>query len=128
MNERLLQFIWQFRYFNQSTLSTTDGKPLQIIHPGHLNRNSGPDFSEARIKTGDTTWVGNIELHVYASHWYQHKHASDKNYNNVILHVVWNDDMDLQLPFPTLELQNRVSKLLLKKYQMIVSLLIILIP
>ena len=69
MNERLLQFIWQFRYFNQSSLFTADGKDLQIIHPGNLNANSGPDFFEAKIKISNTIWVGNIELHVYASGW-----------------------------------------------------------
>src|SRR5258708_6392187 len=61
-------------------------------------------------------WVGSVELHVKSSDWKNHKHSGDKNYNNVILHVVWQDDDDLKLPFPTLELQSRVSKLLLKKY------------
>jgi len=121
MNERLLQFIWQFRYFNQSTLATTDGKPLQIIHPGILNRNSGPDFSEARIKIADTTWVGNIELHVQASHWYQHKHEYDKNYNNVILHVVWINDKpvfdNIQQSIVTLELQPLVPKITLQRFE-----------
>ena len=122
MNERLLQFIWQFRYFNQSTLSTTDGKPLQIIHPGNLNRNSGPDFSEARIKIAGTTWIGNIELHVQASHWYQHKHEFDKDYNNVILHVVWNNDKDvldnIHQPIATLELQSLVPKITLQRFRL----------
>ncbi|HEX5155025.1 MAG TPA: DUF2851 family protein [Parafilimonas sp.] len=121
MNERLLQFIWQFRYFNQSGLSTTDGKPLQIIHPGMLNRNSGPDFSEARIKIAGTTWVGNIELHVQASHWYQHKHELDKNYNNVILHVVWINDKevldDIHQPIATLEMQSLVPKITLQRFE-----------
>jgi len=121
MNERLLQFIWQFRYFNQSALSTTDGKSLQVIHPGMLNRNSGPDFSEARIKIAGTMWVGNIELHVRASHWYQHKHELDKNYNNVILHVVWINDKevldDIHQPVATLELQSLVPKITLQRFE-----------
>ena len=120
MNERLLQFIWQFRYFNQSSLHTTDGRPLQILNQGILNRNSGPDFSEARIKIDTTLWVGNIELHVNASHWHQHKHAADKNYHNIILHVVWmNDEAVLDKynhPIATLELQPLVAKIMLQHF------------
>ncbi|MBS1756433.1 MAG: DUF2851 family protein, partial [Bacteroidetes bacterium] len=41
----------------------------------------------------------------------------DKNYDNVILHVVWKNDVELNLPFPTLELQYRVSNILLKRYE-----------
>ncbi len=116
MTERLLQHIWQFQYFNSSLLQTTDEQSLLVIQPGLYNTNQGPDFLNAKIKIDNTIWAGSIELHINTSDWQQHNHSNDKNYNNVILHVVWNDDHDLQLPFPTLELQNRVSKLLLKKY------------
>jgi len=125
MNEKLLQFIWQFRYFNQSSLSTTDGKKLQIIHPGNLNRDAGPDFAEAKIKINDTTWVGNVELHVYASHWHQHGHTSNKNYDNVILHVVWVSDKDIfdnnQQPIATLELQSLVPKITLQHFDQLMQ-------
>lgn len=121
MNERLLQFIWQFKYFNQSSLCTTGGKALQIVHPGNFNRNAGPDFSEAKIKIADTVWVGNVELHVKASDWLQHNHASDKNYNNIILHVVWINDKIIfdsnHQPISTLELQSLVPKILLQRFE-----------
>lgn len=121
MNERLLQFIWQFRHFNSSFLQTTDGRQLQIIHAGMLNHNAGPDFSEAKIKIGDTTWVGNVELHVKASDWLLHDHASDKNYQNIILHVVWMNDKFLydnnHQPITTLELQPLVPKIILQRFE-----------
>ena len=121
MNERLLQFVWQFRYYNHSSLHTTDGKSLQIIHPGILNRNSGPDFSEAKIKIDDTTWVGNVELHVCASDWHRHHHSSDKNYSNIILHVVWNNDEaiydDIGQTLTTLEMQSLVAKVTLQRFE-----------
>ena len=116
MTERLLQYIWQFQYFNKSHLQTSDAQTVQVIQPGIYNTNQGPDFLNAKIKIDNTIWAGSIELHINTSDWEQHKHSLDKNYNNVILHVVWNNDHDLQLSFPTLELQNLVSKLLLKKY------------
>ncbi|HEY2726595.1 MAG TPA: DUF2851 family protein [Parafilimonas sp.] len=121
MNERLLQFIWQFRYFNQTSLLTTDGKALQVIHPGNLNCNAGPDFFEAKIKINNTIWVGNIELHVYASGWKDHRHSSDKNYNNVILHVVWRNDATIfdnnNQPIAALELQSLVPKITLQRFE-----------
>lgn len=116
MNERLLQYIWQFQYFNHARLATQQGEILSIIHPGTINKNQGPDFLDAKIKTGETIWAGNIELHVLSSDWKNHKHDDDNNYKNIILHVVWKDDVELDKSFPVLELQSRVSKVLLEKY------------
>jgi hypothetical protein len=43
-------------------------------------------------------------------------HDTDSNYNNVILHVVWRDDISGQIPsIPTLVLEGRVSMFLLKR-------------
>lgn len=117
MNERLLQYIWQFQCYNRSALITEEGESLLVIHPGHFNANQGPDFLDARIKIGLATWAGSVELHINASGWTDHGHSEDKNYENVILHVVWKQDANLKLPFQTLVLENRVSKLLLGKYE-----------
>ena len=117
MTERLLQYIWQFQYYNNGNLQTAEGEPLQILQSGTYNTNQGPDFLNAKIKSGKTTWAGNIEMHINASDWEIHEHSQDKNYNNIILHVVWNNDGVIALPFPTLELQQRVSSILLGKYE-----------
>lgn len=116
MTERLLQFIWQFQYFNNGHLNTSEGEGIQVIFPGQLNNNQGPDFLNAKIIIGNTTWAGSIEIHIKTSDWQKHKHQLDKNYSNVILHVVWEDDGS-QEPVPVLELSTRVSKLLLSKYE-----------
>lgn len=68
-------------------LLTTQGQTLEIIDPGLHNRNAGPDFLNARIKIGDTLWVGSVELHTRSSDWQRHRHHLDPAYNNVILHV-----------------------------------------
>lgn len=117
MTEQLLQFIWQFQYYNKSNLKTTAEEDLQILQVGTHNTNQGPDFLNAKIKCGDTTLVGSIELHLNASEWNVHNHSKDKNYNNVILHVVWHEDKNLSLNFPVVELKSRVSNLLLEKYE-----------
>src|SRR6266498_2003855 len=117
MTERLLQFIWQFQYFNKSELATSSGEIIQIIFPGRHNTNQGPDFSEAKIKIGNTTWAGSVELHFKTSDWKKHNHHIDCNYNNVILHVVWENDNIQQNGIPIFELKERVSKILLQRYE-----------
>ena len=121
MQENLLQYIWQFQYFNHATLLTTAGENIQIIHPGSHNQNQGPDFTAAKIKIGETVWVGNVEIHINSSGWNLHHHSDDSNFNNVILHVVWNNDTAINdrngIPLPALELKSRVSKLLMEKYK-----------
>lgn len=92
MTERLLQYIWQFQYFNKNELSIVGGEALQIIFPGQYNTNQGPDFSASKIIIGKTTWAGTVEVHLKTSDWNKHRHQEDKNYSNVILHVVWEDD------------------------------------
>jgi len=121
MTERLLHFIWQFKYFNKNELFTEAGEPLRVLKHGSYNTNQGPDFSEASIMIDDIILVGSIELHINASDWYKHRHTTDSNYNNVILHVVWNNDkpvMDAHgIPLPTLVLQHRVAKVLLQRFE-----------
>src|SRR5215212_5513440 len=87
--EKLLQYIWQFQYFNKSQLQTVAGENLQIIFPGKLNKDQGPDFTNAQIKIDNTILVGSVELHLKTSQWNEHGHSNDANYKNVILHVVF---------------------------------------
>lgn len=61
---------------------------MEVIDTGLHNRNAGPDFFNAKVKIGDTVWVGNVEIHDRSSDWYTHRHEHDKNYDNVVLHVV----------------------------------------
>jgi len=116
MNERLLQYIWQFQYYHQHHLQTTAGEALQILHPGTWNQHQGPDFSAAKIRIQNTVWAGHIELHIRSSDWHRHKHSDDAQYNNVILHVVWTDDGATPAHIPVLVLENRVSVMLLERY------------
>ncbi len=122
MTEKLLQFIWQFQYFNLSDIKLQSDENLRIIFPGNFNTNQGPDFLEARIYIDNTLWVGSVELHINSSDWNKHAHNADKNYDNVILHVVWKNDESLTSKnIPELVLHNRVSKILLKKYEELMS-------
>jgi hypothetical protein len=119
MNENLLQYIWQFQLFNKMNLYTTELNNLIVLNPGNKNDNQGPDFLNGKIIIENTTWIGSIEIHVKTSDWKLHGHSNDNNYNNVILHVVWEHDVELNLSFPTLELKSLVPKLILQKYEML---------
>jgi hypothetical protein len=115
MTEKLLQFIWNLGYFNNKNLQTTDGENLAILSRGIINYNQGPDFSNAKIVLGTTTFAGTIELHLKTSDWRKHQHESDGQYKNVILHVVYHHDEKVN-DIPVLELDSRISNLLLEQY------------
>ena len=116
MTEKLLQFIWQFQYFNRTPLHTLDGEPLQVVFPGKWNKGQGPDFLNANVRIGNTLLSGSVELHLKTSDWKRHGHDGDENYGNVVLHVVWQHDGLFQKAIPVIELQSRVSMLLLNRY------------
>jgi hypothetical protein len=93
--EHLLQYVWMHKIFPLKLLHTTSGIPLEIIDSGIRNSDAGPDFFNAKIKLGNTVWVGNIEVHTNSSDWYRHGHDKDKSYNSIILHVTGNADCEL---------------------------------
>ena len=93
--EQLLHYTWKHKMFPLGELKTTDGKVVEIIDVGLQNRNSGPDFFNAKIKIDQTLWVGNVEIHDKSSDWYLHGHDKDKAYDNVILHVVGMCDVNV---------------------------------
>jgi hypothetical protein len=117
MTEKLLQFIWKNRYFNQQALEITTGERLSIEYPGEENTHQGPDFLNARICINGNYWIGSVELHLFSSGWMKHNHSEDSNYRNVILHVVWKQDrLDFLRNIPQLELCNRISRLMMETY------------
>lgn len=119
MSEELFQHIWQFRLFTQSGLTTLEGDPVQIDHTGQMNRHAGPDFTGARVRIGATLWVGNVEMHLKTSDWFRHGHQYNLQYRNVVLHVVFEHDMEglSTHGIPVLELQHCIPRLLLQRYK-----------
>jgi hypothetical protein len=121
MTEKLLHYIWQSGYFNQSHLVTQAGETVRIISKGTLNKNQGPDFLSAMVSIGDTVLAGSVELHIKTSDWEKHNHSIDDNYRNVILHVVYEHDRTLDHSIPVLELQPHIPALLLTRYEMLMN-------
>lgn len=120
MKEDLLHFIWQSKFLLRHSLILTSGIPVEVLQTGMYNRDAGPDFLNARVRIGDTLWVGNIEFHVQSSDWIAHQHHQDDAYNNVILHIVYHHDRPIyyanHTPIPTLELRHYLPPILLKRY------------
>ncbi len=121
MREDLLHFIWKYKKLALTDLATTKGEAILLIETGTHNHLAGPDFFNARMKINGQLWAGNVEVHCKSSDWYAHMHQNDTNYDSVVLHVVWSDDLSVfrndGSEIPTLELKKYISKELLKAYQ-----------
>lgn len=89
MTEEFLHFLWKYRLFHIS-----ENEQIEVIHPGYENTDAGSDFQNAKIRIDGTLWAGNVELHIHSSDWMKHGHNADPAYNNVILHVVYDDDKE----------------------------------
>ena len=61
--EKLIHYVWKHKMFPLRELFTTDGESVEVIDAGLSNRNAGPDFFNAKVKIGNTLWVGNVEIH-----------------------------------------------------------------
>jgi hypothetical protein len=114
MKEDFLHYIWRYKKFDFHSLQTSTGEKLTIENVGSYLENAGPDFFNGQITISGQKWAGNIELHLKSSDWYLHHHEQDKAYENVILHVVWEHDVDIfrknNVEIPVLILKEYVSK------------------
>ncbi len=121
MKEDLLHFIWKYQLFESTNIQTSNHQQLIILKTGTQNSDAGPDFFNAKIKIGSTTWVGNIEIHIKSSDWYRHNHQKDKAYDNVILHMVFENDQPVTntegFEIPCLELKGIIDKDLINSYE-----------
>ncbi|WP_159021411.1 DUF2851 family protein [Formosa sp. L2A11] len=125
MQEDFLHYLWKYKKFDTNKLQTVLGEAVQLLNVGQHNFNSGPDFFNAQLKINNQLWAGNVEIHIKTSDWYVHHHEIDPAYDNVILHVVWEHDVDIfrkdNSVIPTLVLKDVVSKSALNGYHQLFS-------
>lgn len=125
VQEDFLHFVWQHQYFNSSHLFTTEGKSLEVFKTGFHNELAGPDFKEARLKIDGLLWTGSIEIHLKSSDWLAHQHSGDPNYENVILHVVYEHNQEVLdeegRTIPTLALKGLIKPGILSRYKTILN-------
>lgn len=118
MTEQFFQFIWQYSLYDGANLMTTSGEKIIVQFQGKQNTNAGPDFEEAKIRIDDTLLVGNVELHLKTSDWYKHGHQNNKAYDNIILHIVLENDMPIEdnSSVSILELSPHIPEHILQNY------------
>jgi phage-related holin len=120
MKEDFLHYLWKNKKFNITNLKTTDEEEIVILNSGMYLQKEGPDFFNAQLIIGNQKWAGNVEIHLKSSDWYLHHHEEDGNYENVILHVVWEHDSEIfrknNTKIPVLELKNLISIHDIEKY------------
>lgn len=111
-NEELLHYAWQYQIYTKHLLSTDEGHTLSIFKTGMPHVHAGPDFLNAQMLIDNLHWAGHVEVHIFSSDWYRHRHHVDPNYDNVILHVVWENDKPVVRQdgtlLPTLSLKSRL--------------------
>lgn len=125
MKEDFLHYVWKFRKFDGNTFFTSNHEKLHIKNPGRHNFDSGPDFFNSKIEIDGQIWAGNVEIHLKSSDWFAHNHQVDPAYNNVILHVVWEHDMEVfnsdGSVIPTFVIKDEVSKTTVDQYRKLFS-------
>ena len=125
IREDFLHYVWKTKQFDLSRMLLVDGRKVKILKFGNHNQDAGPDFSEGLIKIDGISWAGNIEIHVQSSQWKAHGHQNDPAYDNVILHVVLEDDKSVKRAdgslIPTLELKDLINPTLYKNYSRLMS-------
>lgn len=120
MREEFLHYLWRHQRFDCSNLLTTQGHAISLLARGDYNRDAGPDFADARLRINSTLWAGHVEIHVLSSDWLAHGHHEDPAYDNVILHVVLEEDEPVfrrsGSRIPCLELRGRIPPGLIRNW------------
>ena len=88
ISEHILQRVWASGEFQQSELITEEGRRLEIVELGELNRLAGPDFLNVRLKVDGSPVEGDAELHFYPADWRAHGHDDNPAFDKVVLHIL----------------------------------------
>ena len=92
IDEAFVQKLWNEQRFFDTNMQAIDRRTIRVLKPGIWNHNEGPDFMHAEIEIDGKLQIGDVEIHVQSSEWYDHKHHLNSRYNRVILHAVYFDD------------------------------------
>jgi hypothetical protein len=92
LSEADLSLIWEGQRFPPEALHTVDGRAVEVVNPGRRGGSAGPDFVDAVVLLDGIERRGDVELHVRASAFRGHGHATDPAYASLALHVVYRAD------------------------------------
>jgi Protein of unknown function (DUF2851) len=117
VHEKFLYEIWKNKNFAKN-LKTKNGDKIEIINTGSENKElGGPDFKNARIKIGNITYLGDVEIDNFQKDWKTHGHYFNKKYNKVVLHIFFESDGNKSFVYtqdrrkvPSVSLENFLTK------------------
>ncbi len=125
MQEALLHTIWKYKLLSKNLFIGTKGEAIEIVYVGEHNQHSGPDFFSAKVLINNVLLVGNLEIHVKTSDWLKHNHQADRAYDNLVLHVVYEHDVELpqnqKFNVPVIELKQFINPALINQYALLES-------
>ncbi len=117
MEEFFLHNCWQYKLVQLNNLFSTSGEKVIVHDIGKYNTNEGADFLHAKIEIAGTIWFGSVEIHIKLSDWHKHKHDANKNYETVILHLVYEMDEEKEInSIPVIELKNYIPQKIIAHY------------
>lgn len=123
MKEKYLHYLWKYKLIPFHKLKLADNSKFIVHYQGDYNAyESGPDFLNAIIEINGIKWIGNVELHVKSMDWFQHGHQNDPAYDNVILHVVYEHNGEINQNnslIPTLELKSIIDQNHYQKFDLL---------
>jgi hypothetical protein len=101
--------LWEKQAFSHDLISTRQSV-VRVHYPGYRNNDKGPDYKNAIIEIDNNKYKGDVEIHLNASDWFKHNHQGNKDYCQLVLHVVWNNDLEEDIKIdnkfvPTIELK-----------------------
>lgn len=86
LNEIELQSLFFAGHFGRN-FTSLDGKEVDITQFGEWNHGPGPDFLNCALILDGRSLHGPIELDTRASDWEHHGHATNPDFNEVVLHL-----------------------------------------
>jgi hypothetical protein len=103
-----LLYMWTYQILPKQ-ISIDNGNEIQVLGCGIYN-SSLSRLTDAKIKINNSVWAGDVLLNVLISEWVDKGNNDDQNYDNVILHVVWEiDKPGVRVKKPILELKKWVT-------------------
>lgn len=93
----------------------TEGERISVVQFGHWNRGAGPDFTEAAVLVDGQLRRGAVEIDFDVRNWDRHGHASNLEFNGVVLHV-FADQPASRRVFTRTESHDNIAQILLPQY------------
>jgi len=82
--------------------NSIDNKRFKILSSGFINPYEGPDLKNISIYFDGKVITGDAEIDLKSSNWINHNHHKSKNFDKVVLHIVLENDKNINENFITL--------------------------